>query len=376
MVRLVQSTIQQKAQRLIGFDCLKVAAAYGVVVIHGLGETPKTYWANKVSDFFLFFSVPVFLIMAFYFGVSSLYTSDWRNHLFKRFKRLLVPFYAWSILYLIARLLKQVLLQDEALEKLFANPVSLLLGSAGVQLYFLPMLFTGVIAAICITRWIQPNPFWVPLVLLLGSLYLSMPLQVAGGSQDVRQILNIMQSSILAGWFDAWLKMVQPQWFAESAVVIMAWVLYCLPYICISILLLNTKVQLLLSQLANRRSVAIASALLAITLALIVFFHCFSLRFLVPVLALVLAILSSKVLTQEVAWIRQLSYLSFGIYLIHGLLTAGLTPILSRLNFIHSATQLSLLHLLAIATLIFCFSALVTALMARNKRISRILLGI
>lgn len=364
-----------KAQRLLGFDCLKVVAAYGVVVIHGLGDIPKTYWASTVSSFFVQFSVPVFLMMAFYFSISSLYSSDWRKYLLKRFKRLLIPFYLWSAIYLLARLLKQVLIRDESLEKLFTDPISLLLGSAGVQLYFLPLLFTGLIAAVFITHWVRPEPLWIPFCLLIGSLYLSMPLLVDGGLQDAQRILSVTQNPILMSLYDVSLKLGASQQLADSSVIVAAWVLYCLPYISVSILFHNPKVRSLMSRYTNKRSVAIVAALLFTTLVLIVFLQFYGLRFLVPVLALLIAVLSSEVLSQEWIWVKRFSYLSFGIYLIHGLLTAGLSPLLIRLNLMASTMLLSLPSLLIISTLVFCLSALITALIASNKRAAQILLG-
>ncbi|MBD2081723.1 acyltransferase family protein [Leptolyngbya sp. FACHB-17] len=364
------------SQRLVGFDCLKVAAAYGVVVIHGLGEIPKTYWASTFSSFFVQFSVPVFLMMAFYFGISSLYNSDWRKYLFNRFKRLLVPFYLWSTIYLLARLLKQVLLKDESLGKLLADPISLLLGSAGVQLYFLPLLFTGMVAAVFITRWVRPDPFWVPFCLLMGSLCLSTPLQMNGGLLDAQQIMAVTQSFILVNCYSLLLRLGRSQQIAEGFVIVVVWVLYCLPYICVSILFLNSEVRSLLTRYTNSRSVAIVGISLTLTLILIVFFGFHWLRFLVPVLALLIGVLSSKMLRQRLIWIERFSYLSFGIYLVHGLLTAGLSPILIRLNFMASTMKLSLPGLLIISTLIFCLSALITALIARHKQAAQLLFGI
>lgn len=48
-------------KRLLGIDLFKGIAAYGVVLIHGLGELPRDENALLISKFFVAFCVPYFL---------------------------------------------------------------------------------------------------------------------------------------------------------------------------------------------------------------------------------------------------------------------------------------------------------------------------
>ncbi len=365
----------QKA-RLIGFDILKVVAAYGVVVIHGLGDVPKGAGAERIAEYFLIFSVPTFLMVALYFSTSSLSHTDWRTYLFKRHQRILIPFYAWSLIYLAFRLIKQIILKNISFDKLLTHPTSLLFGSAGVQLYFLPLLFTGIITSVCITRYItQQQHLIIPMIGLGSSLYLGFPLQLSGIPQNAHQVLAQLEGSLWPGLLHALLQSIHPQWLAESIVIVFSWVLYCLPYSFVSVIFLNSSFQKLLTRCIHTQFTIGTIFLLLIIMSLIIFFQMNFLQFSIPILALFLAILISGTVDRKIVGIAYISQLSFGIYLIHGILTAGLSPMLTKFQIINLVTELSPLSLLSVATLIFTVSGFATAWIARHRTISKILLG-
>ncbi len=66
---MLQGYSNQK-KRLLGIDLFRGIAAYGVVLIHGLGEIPRNENALLISNFFVAFCVPFFLATSFYFSIK------------------------------------------------------------------------------------------------------------------------------------------------------------------------------------------------------------------------------------------------------------------------------------------------------------------
>lgn len=115
-------------------DLVKMIAAFGVVVIH---LAPSTESAEVVTRFFGIFAVPFFLVVSLYFfivRVAKLVSPRFQE---LRLDRILVPYFAWSVVYTLMRWLK-FLSSGEDFE---INFVSLIFfGGGAVQLYFLPLL--------------------------------------------------------------------------------------------------------------------------------------------------------------------------------------------------------------------------------------------
>ena len=75
--------------RLLQFDLLKIIMCFMVVLIH-----------NDLRGLFQDLSVPCFMFMSFYFSAEAILNHD-IDKIKKRIKRLLIPFYFWSILFYI-----------------------------------------------------------------------------------------------------------------------------------------------------------------------------------------------------------------------------------------------------------------------------------
>jgi peptidoglycan/LPS O-acetylase OafA/YrhL len=137
------------AGRSWGVDLARAFAAAAVVVIHacaagGAAVSAGTVTLREVASF----AVPFFLATSATFAVRSINEnrSAWAV-VRQRLGRLLLPYAAWSVIYVGLKALSARLADDpERLDALFRDPGRLvLLGGASVQLYFLPMLATGIV---------------------------------------------------------------------------------------------------------------------------------------------------------------------------------------------------------------------------------------
>jgi surface polysaccharide O-acyltransferase-like enzyme len=135
--------------RMWGVDLGRALAAVAVVIIHAsaAGDAPVSSAAATLREL-ASFAVPFFLATSAVFGVKSISAtrSAW-SIARQRLVRLLVPYAAWTVVYIGLKALSAAMADDpERLRSLFRDPGRLvLLGGASVQLYFLPMLAVGML---------------------------------------------------------------------------------------------------------------------------------------------------------------------------------------------------------------------------------------
>jgi peptidoglycan/LPS O-acetylase OafA/YrhL len=136
-------------------DAARFAAALGVILIHC---GPTTAAAARVVDGFQDFAVPFFLLASLYlFWREVSAASRVGPALGRRAVRLLVPYLAWTAIYLTARIGKlalqgtpgRSLLEFESLLPILAA------GQGAVQLYFLPYLFAGLCLSALLCRLLR-----------------------------------------------------------------------------------------------------------------------------------------------------------------------------------------------------------------------------
>ena len=133
-------SVGKSLERNHALDLVRAVAIYGVIIIHCAPTTPI---AGNVAQFFQNFSVPFFLLASLYlFWSEAARTSDPTHALRRRIPRLLIPYAAWTGIYLLARGAKLVL-NGQPVRALWSpgNCVDVVFfGGAAVQLYFLPLL--------------------------------------------------------------------------------------------------------------------------------------------------------------------------------------------------------------------------------------------
>ena len=173
-VRPTSSDDRARRPRLPGVDAARGLAAFGVVVIHaglvvGGAVTPA---AGALSGFLSAWVVPFFLAAAFYFAAAATGAGrgardvGFGRWLARTAGRLLVPYALWTVIYAGAKTAKLLLRHDpgRAWEP-WRDPATLLLtGGGAVALYFLPLLFAGLLVG----RALGTLPGRLPLAALLG----------------------------------------------------------------------------------------------------------------------------------------------------------------------------------------------------------------
>jgi len=163
------------AERLAGIEWMRGVAVFGVICIHsGLAVHNRTTPAAATLRAIFSFAVPFFLVLSFFFAVRAEKEGwlSWSLWMKKRAGRLLIPFVFWSSLYLALHGIKLVAYhQIDQIKALFANPAGLVMsGGTSLALYFLPLLFTGLILIHLFSPLFQRFSSWMLIFAFLMAL--------------------------------------------------------------------------------------------------------------------------------------------------------------------------------------------------------------
>jgi peptidoglycan/LPS O-acetylase OafA/YrhL len=159
--------------RLPGVEFMRGFAAFGVICIHsGLVFDNHTTHGAGVLRVLFGFVVPYFLLTSFYFAIRGevAKTLPWSEWLRSRATRLLVPYAIWSLVYLGLRVAKFYFERRTTAQiaEIFADPWDLLLnGGDSVALYFLPLLFTGLVSILILRQVLCRGPAWMLVIAVL-----------------------------------------------------------------------------------------------------------------------------------------------------------------------------------------------------------------
>jgi peptidoglycan/LPS O-acetylase OafA/YrhL len=149
---LLERSAAATTGRIQTVDAARAVALLGVVVIHSV-ESARLAPLGAVG----LFSVPFYAFLAMYFQAAAFRREPGRplhTHVLARLRRLYVPFLAWSVVYLIVRDVKHLVLSGQPAVR--PEPYQLWVGTAH-HLWFLPFLtvvtvLTSVVGAAC-ARW-------------------------------------------------------------------------------------------------------------------------------------------------------------------------------------------------------------------------------
>lgn len=151
-----------------GVDWMRGLAAFAVVCAHTSFPVGAGVPMSRAAENVLLhsrFHVPFFLAAAFAFFAPE--KSTLLAGITARARRLLIPFAFWTLVYGVLRGAKMVLSHRSPWPE---DPLGWLFGGASVQLYFLPMLFAGVVLGFLIYPVIRRLPEWSLPPLLIGSI--------------------------------------------------------------------------------------------------------------------------------------------------------------------------------------------------------------
>jgi peptidoglycan/LPS O-acetylase OafA/YrhL len=362
-----------KPSRLIGVDLMKIVACFGVVWIHSsggpYGAIPTS--VSKVGGFFSGFAVPFFLAASFYLLGSRLFFSNRSYSLGARFKSLVIPYIAWTLIYSLFRVGKYIAIGDsQKLQSFFEDPIYvLLLGGAGVHLYYLPLLISGVVVTFSLKK-VLPNPSFnilLALAILSIVIYQLFPFSDNGFSVDpVVPFYRVLNLALLS---------LHGNQIGKATLVFISYILRCLPYIFATLLISHPFVSKYLERL-NIFSVV----LFLVSAVLLNINTLFGGPLVLPssinelsiaCLLLLFAISLSERKMPGSNFIGRLGTYSFGIYLIHQLLIDIVRPLVYRLH----PAAISLVSVSLCAIVSFGLSWLAVLRLTKSQRLGILLFG-
>ena len=338
-------------QRLVGLDLFRAIAAFAVVILHsdeGISSQPAGW--SAILDF-SGFAVPFFLAAAFYLVMRKICGEQKPIAWKPRLSRLLIPYGVWSLIYLGQNSLRFIAKhQPEKLQGLADNFLGLIfLGQSAFHLYFIPLLVAGLLLVWAIE----------PLLRRRFSLLTQVGFVVA--SLIVYQSYRLFVASPIAESSQA----------VTVALTVAGYAVRCLPYITIALLLNHATVRDRLLKLNGKDALLLLLAFGVINTVqpplLLRSIH----ELLVGYSALLLALALSSLLRDNRV-VTSLGYCSFGIYLMQLLWLDLCWSVLKRFD-LGSAPSTPVL--LLVAALGFGLSWGMTALLMKQKRLSRVLFG-
>lgn len=189
--RLVEEDLPRSGprKRLPGVDVFRGIAAFGVIYIHaGLVVDGKVSSGSLAIAQSFDFAVPFFLLASFFFAARSTRPeTSVKAALSKRAVRLMAPYLLWTLVYTALKCVKFVYQgKRNQLGSLFADPIGLFLfGGSGVHLYFLPLLFVGLIALTVLAKPARRIPSGALGGLLLAAIVAKVLLDKSGNAFDM-----------------------------------------------------------------------------------------------------------------------------------------------------------------------------------------------
>lgn len=218
--------------RLVGLDGLRGLAAFGVVVIHArlVVNGSVTPAAAALQDFFSNFAVPFFLAAAFFFAATREQAEPPGLWLRRRAGRLLAPYLFWTGVYTVAKTGKLLARhQADRLGEVWGDPVALLIAGGGaVALYFVPLLFIGLLTARLLAGTLRALSTPALRALAMLTLISAEALKRSGNGFDLGTDRAFGPALAGIAWADLWPVRV--------ALIAVADAIRCLPYITLAAL--------------------------------------------------------------------------------------------------------------------------------------------
>jgi len=133
---LLQPIVKDKLY-VRGFDLIRPIAAFSVIWIHGCETSLWTKKLNALNEY----AVPVFIAISFFLFAGQVVSGRLQHYgemAAVRFKRLMIPFFIWTLIYLAIRYAKSAYLHVP-----FEVPLvsTFLFKGSSYQLWYLPNLF-------------------------------------------------------------------------------------------------------------------------------------------------------------------------------------------------------------------------------------------
>lgn len=348
--------------RLLGVDLLRGLAAYGVVLIHSLGNQPRAESTERFVALFLGFAVPYFLAVSLFLTVGRLLASGHRGFLRGRLERLVVPYLVWTLIFVAFRSLLYVATgRRNDLRSLLTSPLPLLfLGEASAQLYFIPLLIVGELMA-------------VGLVAVLGDRL-----------RRPAVVVPFALIGVAVSWFDTFRRepMLKDRYVADLTRVGLnevSYVLWCLPFLALALLFQLEPVRRRVGSIPGGFLPLLGVALLSVDLVNMTsaaepYFPYTTRELVVAFGGLAFGVAVSPFVAPT-RWLESLSACTFGIYLMHPLVIEFLEQVMTRTGLLRGVTVTPPL-IAPFAALAFAITWGLVAVSIRVPLLARVLYGV
>lgn len=361
-----------KKERLTGIDLFRGLAIYAVIVLHSdepLTVSP-TGWQAILE--FSKFAVPFFLAASFYLTFKKFYGNSKAISLRDRLFRLLVPYGVWSVIYLLYKCFKYVVDGElSQISQLSQNWFPIVFcGGAAFHLYFLPLLMAGTVLLKLIEMG-QPRQHPSSVVVLASAFGLS--LVCYQGLLATGNTFNNGAGTAFVAVLDTLPATVGQNPLVRAALIILAWMIRCLPYILLAMLLAHPKLNPGLSKKSGLYCLVMVVAFVVINLFGILLPAAIY-EVLRGYTTLILALAASPFL-KDAFWIRAWGACSFGIYLMHLIFIEGFYIVASRALPTSFMENISSIMLLLISGLIMILTGFLTQMLRYRKQPAFLLLG-
>lgn len=301
--------------RIIGFDYLRILAAFSVVWIHGSDTNAVTSKISIINSY----AVPAFIMISIYL---LYYKLDLSNRVLitqiqKLFKRIGLSYFFWTIVYILVRMIKA-----HFLDKDFSISLNtIFLGGSSYQLWFLPAIF-----------------IWQIFVFMLVKIGLSF-------NYKILLFIILTLAGFIGGIYTYNTEILQAGFTSLF--------FYYLGYVFVTPL-----IYLLIKNKKINPFLFFVIALFSFISALIIDFIGFTIVFNISVF---MTFLNLKGNSNPL--IIKLSILSFGIYLTHALFVEGFQFLALMLKLDISSFSLTLINII----LSFVFAAVLSQLLLKIK---------
>lgn len=361
-----------KKRRLLGVDLCRGVAAFAVIVVHSGDETwgvPISEWAVKFRLLF-YFAVPFFLAVSFFFTTQNFSKSIFSQFWQTKFQRIIIPYAFWSIFYLLFGTMFVLTHQNARLNELLHDPIAVIFfGGAAYHLYFLPLLVSGTLLVFPANNLVKRrNGIAIIAFVFIFSIIVNEIIALSGNSFRLNPPVA----------FPSLLNLIEPNsigyQIARFFFMQIAWMLKCLPYLCLAIIL-----NYLIAK--AKPSIFKSKSLLLLFGTVFIFTNIFREKFILSELSpvviafslLLFGICLSSHLTEN-SIIKSLGNCSFGIYLIHPILKRMIASIL---NFVlpQLDDRVTIFSMVCYSISTFLLSWLVVLLLMQNKQLAKFMFG-
>lgn len=354
-----------KSAKLTGIELCRGIAAFAVILVHSGDESWGISIADSAVQFrqLFYFAVPFFIASYFYFATKKAPQAIAQNLWQRKIRRIIIPYWLWSTLFLFSKSFTFVLTNNIArLKELWSEPVNIIFfGAASYHLYFLPLLISGTVLLYS-AKYLLKQSMTTLILLCFVSIVFYQWLITSGNDFVLGEYVA----------FPPILDLARPSLIHSVVRVIsinFAWIINCLPYFFMALLLNQVW------RIENRQWLYHQTTRLLLLFCLVLmnivktdFVFAGILKVAIAYCLLLFGISISRRLNSKI--IIDLGYCSFGIYFIHPYVKSiiGFIFRISNFEFFQSISIFSML-LYAIPT--FVLSWLIVHILKKNKFIAQ-----